>query len=115
MKLPGLLSVVLANAGRFLGFGRAERPDYLPAAANPRVADKSPSVVFRGGRPYSQLECPSCHTNTRRAGLCRNRMCREFNAATARTHPDLLSLCRPIRLAAQDRWGHGGMARLWAA
>jgi len=114
MRLASLLSGLAA----MLGFGG--KHSLNPTGGDPQrpyVAPKDirPTHVYRGGRhSRTAIGCPACFHYTSKRGLCMNRMCFRFNAATARTHPDLLSLHRGVRLNAQARWERGGMAALWA-
>jgi hypothetical protein len=97
--------------------GLASTHNSAPEAGDPRRPYIAPEtlrehripVVFRGGRRHTRnaLECPACRTTTARYGQCLNRACSQFNGTLARTNPDLLSLDRASRVAAQLKWAHG--------
>lgn len=122
-----LFSCLLSGLASLLGLG-GERTLAKPvefsgsAPLAPCVSSKEQarwlrrgSFHHRGRHSRGYLFCPACLHSTSKRGLCMNRMCTKFNAATARTHPDLLSLDWATRTHAQNRWARGGMAALWAA
>lgn len=114
----GFIGSLLSGLGSLFGFG--SKRELGPAGGDvkrPYIApqDIRPKLFRRyGRRGPTAPACPACYHNTAKEGLCGNRMCFRFNAATAHTHPDLLSLDREIRLFAQNRWARGGMAALFA-
>ncbi len=107
------LSALLSMVG--LG-GSAKRkpislvdPPFEERAREERAQALIYNQVYRGGRHQTRgaAECPICLTTSAKAGQCLNRACKAFNGRLAKTHPDLLSLDRKTRLAAQDRWAGG--------
>ena len=116
-----LLSAIGSFLSGLTGLFRGREPFEL----DKRELEKRPYInkqeaithVHRGGRhsgTRSSIFCPCCWVSTSKRGLCLNRMCEAFNGREVVTHPDLLSLRRRVRLAAQKRWLRGGKAALWA-
>jgi hypothetical protein len=111
MKLLSALKSLLGLGGK----------SFEPAPVAQRVEAKTPVLapeahVHRGGkhsRGMSMRRCSIClHTLSKLR--CLNRMCPDFHGRMAHTHPDLLSLDRPVRMEALDRWARGGTAALFA-